>query len=273
MMVQKRQFRHDHIDAHYCAALFRYMREFALRFCDCSKFVSLDDKHRIKIGEPNYPVAAAERGRRVLVSQNESFEVGDHDFTKFSIIPSISFFINIPESIEGSWYEGEVYVGYKDAVLQPSSALRHATELHDILLRKVGNKTILLLYSDGGHDHRLTYFSVQLSLVALFLNLDLDLLVVGRTAPHHSWRNPVEWIMSVINLGLQCVGMMRKEASAAFEKAIKNANNLKAIRSAVNENYTDEVRASVEPVQHLLNRHYKSSCFERTTILFVRRSK
>ena len=26
MMVQKRQFRHDHIDSHYCAALFRYMR-------------------------------------------------------------------------------------------------------------------------------------------------------------------------------------------------------------------------------------------------------
>ena len=65
--------------------------------------------------------------------------------------------INIPESIEGSWYEGEVYVGYKDAVLQPSSALRQATELHDILLRKVGNKTILLLFSDGGPDHRLTY--------------------------------------------------------------------------------------------------------------------
>lgn len=87
MMVQKRQFRHDHVDAHYCAALFRYMREFALRFRDCSMFVSLDDKHRIKVGEPNYPVAAAERGRRVLVSQNQSFGVGDHDFTKFSIVP------------------------------------------------------------------------------------------------------------------------------------------------------------------------------------------
>jgi len=28
--------------------------------------VSIDDKHQIKVGEPGYPVAAAEQGRRVL---------------------------------------------------------------------------------------------------------------------------------------------------------------------------------------------------------------
>ena len=32
MMVQKRQFCRDHIDQHYCAALFRYMREYAIKF-------------------------------------------------------------------------------------------------------------------------------------------------------------------------------------------------------------------------------------------------
>ena len=137
-----------------------------------------------------------------MVGQNETFEVGDHDFTKYSLISSVSFIINIPESIEGSWYEGAVHVGYKDAVLQPSSALRHATEVNSIFVPKIGNKSILFVYTDGGPDHRLTFFSVQLSLIALFLNLNLDLLVVGRTAPHHSWRNPVERIMSVINLGL-----------------------------------------------------------------------
>ena len=30
MMVQKHQFRHHHVDAHYCAAIFRYMRKFAV---------------------------------------------------------------------------------------------------------------------------------------------------------------------------------------------------------------------------------------------------
>ena len=65
-MVQARQFRKTHPDAHYAAALFRYQRELAVLLRDHSVFVSLDDKHRIKVGEPGFPVAAAERGRRVL---------------------------------------------------------------------------------------------------------------------------------------------------------------------------------------------------------------
>ena len=63
MMVQKRQFRREHMDSHYCAALFRYMREYDIAHKNLSLFVCLDDKHRIKGGEPGYPVAAAERGK------------------------------------------------------------------------------------------------------------------------------------------------------------------------------------------------------------------
>ena len=87
-------------------------------FREYSLLVSLDDKHRVKVGEPGFPVAAAERGRRVIVSKNTSFEVGDHDFTRFSIIPSVTFFINIPESIQGSWYSGKVFVDLKRSSLR-----------------------------------------------------------------------------------------------------------------------------------------------------------
>ena len=38
--------------------------------------------------------------------------------------------------------------------------------------------------------------------------------------------NPVERMMSIVNLGLQCVGIMRTKGSDEFEQAIKNANNL-----------------------------------------------
>lgn len=41
-------------------------------FCEHSLFIRLDDKHWMKVGEPNYPVAAAERRRKVIVNQNES---------------------------------------------------------------------------------------------------------------------------------------------------------------------------------------------------------
>lgn len=59
-MIQ--QFHKEHPDKHYAAALFQYQREFTLKFCEHTAFVCLDDKHRIKIGEPGFPVAAAECG-------------------------------------------------------------------------------------------------------------------------------------------------------------------------------------------------------------------
>ena len=82
------------------------------------------------------------------------------------------------------------------------------------------DKPVLFMYTDRGPDHRLTYISVQLSLICLFLNLNLDYLCVGRTAPYHSWRNPVERIMSIIKLGLQCVGLARSKLSHEFERDI-----------------------------------------------------
>lgn len=82
-MVQKRQLRKSHPDAHFCAALFKYMRDYARKFREISLFVCIDDKHRIKVGEPGYPVAAVERGKEVIVSTNETLEVVDHDFCRF----------------------------------------------------------------------------------------------------------------------------------------------------------------------------------------------
>ncbi len=101
-MVQARQFRKEHIDMHYASALFRYLKEFALKFSIHTSFVCMDDKHSMKVGEPGYPVAAVERGRQVLVAMGTRFEVGDHDFTKFSMIPSVILKLNIPENIEYS---------------------------------------------------------------------------------------------------------------------------------------------------------------------------
>lgn len=48
----------------------------------------MDEKHRIKVGEPKYPVAATDRNLCVLVGSGETFEVEDHDHAKFGIIPS-----------------------------------------------------------------------------------------------------------------------------------------------------------------------------------------
>ena len=86
------------------------------------------------------------------------------------------FHLSIPDTFEESWYTGKVLVRLKDAVFQASSPFQHAADLYSLLLTRMGSKSILCIYSDGRPDHRLTYVSVQLSLIALYLNLDLDFL-------------------------------------------------------------------------------------------------
>ena len=73
-MVQQRQWRKQHEDSHYAACLFRYEREYALLVRDHAIFVCIDDKHRIKVGEPDAPVSSAERGRHIIVHSGTSLQ-------------------------------------------------------------------------------------------------------------------------------------------------------------------------------------------------------
>ena len=93
-----------HEDAHYASGLFCYEKEMAVWFSRLATFVSLDDRHKVPLGEPGYPVARVERGKRVLVSIDKSFLVGDHDFTCSSLTPSVALFIDISHSMDGPLY-------------------------------------------------------------------------------------------------------------------------------------------------------------------------
>ena len=117
-MIQSRQFRHSHVDSHYASALYRYEREFAIRYRGFTTFVCQDDKHTIKVGEPGYSIAAVEWGKQGLVGLNEKLVVGDHDFTKLSLVPSVNFIINIPESVyRGHFLSWESICGSKNQYL------------------------------------------------------------------------------------------------------------------------------------------------------------
>ena len=220
-----------------------------VRFRKFSTFVCMDDKHHCKVGEPGHPVAAVERGKRVIVKEDKVFAVSDHDFTKFSVIPSVTMVLEIPDSINGSFYRGQVYVGVKDLILEPSSPLRHITELFNILNAEEA-KPVLFIYTDGGPDHRLSYLSVKLALVCLFIAGDYDMIVAGRTPPMSSWKNPPERIMSILNLALQCVGLMRNEMSPEVEKKIKSKSGVAAMRElAEDPDIKNAMMDSIEPVK------------------------
>lgn len=155
----------------------------------------------------------------MLVGLRDTFQVMDHDFSRCSLTPSVVFKLDIPLDISGSWYKGIVHIGVKDSVFEPSSPFRHAIETESVL-EGYQAKPILLIYSDGGPDHRCTYLSVMYTMVYLWLKLDLDQLILARTPPGSSWKNPAERVMSQLNLALQSVGMMR-DAAGDYEDKVK----------------------------------------------------
>ena len=65
------------------------------------------------------------------------------------------------------------------------------------------------------------------------LELVLDMLVPLRTAPGQSSVNPVERVMSVLNLAIQGLALAREECEADTEAALKTANGIKAVRQAL----------------------------------------
>ncbi|CAG8705455.1 28130_t:CDS:2, partial [Racocetra persica] len=78
-ILQARMLQKNSEDAHYCAALFCYLREFCE---DVAVFTSI-------------------RNQRSMVAQESNLAAADHDFTKLSLIPSVIFFISIPNEISG----------------------------------------------------------------------------------------------------------------------------------------------------------------------------
>src|SRR6266496_4702589 len=82
------------------------------------------------------------RNRRSLTTQSNDLNASDHDFTKLSLTPSVIFFISIPNDISGGFYNGQVFVSFKDTVFEPSSAIRHATEFHNTIHTKYTHQTL-----------------------------------------------------------------------------------------------------------------------------------
>ena len=103
------------------------------------------------------------------MTQGSSFQVGDHDFTVFSLIPSVCLLVDFPTSVESSWYTGQVLVGLKEAAFEASSPQRHGTELRDILMRNGLHTQPILSVSRIRHVSHT--FLVQLNLTLLLAQI------------------------------------------------------------------------------------------------------
>ena len=229
--VQPRLLRMKHKDSPHCANQFSNLKSFSIHMKDFTTFVSEDDKAIIPVGPPFVPISATQRHHNRSLGCGEA---SDHDFHVTGLVPSVIFEIEIPDDPQDTFYKGQPHVLLKDKIFEPSSALRHSAETVKVLRGqdRLSVKPVLVQYTDGGPDHRTTYQSVQMAQVATFVTLDLDMLVSARTAPHQSYTNPAERIMSDLNLALQNASLAREEMPPAFERRMRNLNTLTAVRTA-----------------------------------------
>jgi hypothetical protein len=163
-------------------------------------------------------------------SQGAPSNALDHDagHTLGRVTPSVYLVANVEEIAAQaarqannrlpSFYDGQVFFALKEAIFQPSSALRSSTELLKVLINHRGGKEsvrpMLSIFTDGGPDHRTTFPSTWAALTAAFRYLDLDWFSAARTAPNNSWANVVERIMSILNIALQGTTCQREAITA-----------------------------------------------------------
>ena len=176
-MVQARTLRKHNADLHYTKVIYSFMRKMASNHADAVTFASVDAKCKISVGEPDFPIISVSRGKAGIVGSNQTFKVGDHDFSKLSLIPDAILIHDIhkiedndegdPDTEEnevkstlGSWYIGQVFYGIKSMESEGSMAWRGVAELletmksyHDIVPERV------YIYD----DRRITFRRVQMA--------------------------------------------------------------------------------------------------------------
>lgn len=109
--IQSRQFNAFHIDAHYAAALQKYLKEFAVLHRDFYVLLSVDDKNHIPVGEPGFPITTIYRSKKAVTHVNIPNIAANHDTaSKCKFSPSVAIVIEVPEDVSGDFYNGQVTV-------------------------------------------------------------------------------------------------------------------------------------------------------------------
>ncbi|KAK0155231.1 hypothetical protein N1851_002422 [Merluccius polli] len=215
--IQRRQLRASHHDAHFCAALFKLLRLRRYQLRSEIFVVFMDDKAKIPVGEPGEPVSTGVRGRHSIYTCN-------------------------PMSLVSQRVHGTVasLQAYRNAAATVRLAQEDPSEW----------KPIHVQYSDGGTEHRTLLVKVQLSLIAIFKMLGLDMLIACRAAPGQSWQNPVERVMATLNIGLQNCALERDKTAEDMEHLLKRCSSMAEIRKAGEKNpqLAEAWSTSVAPV-------------------------
>ena len=230
--IQRRQLRVTHPDEHYCAAQFKYFKEKAVELKEKAAVFFCDDKAKVPIGEPGAPISTGVRGKKSIAPSTTTLAAKDHDMSMSSVTPSVVLQCEVPDDATKSFVRGTVTTVVNDSVFQMSSPFRHAAALIKVMQQSQGKDAkILMKFTDGGTDQRNTLEAVKCASICIFYELNLDMVILARCAPGHSWMNPAERVMSILNIGLQNCALQRMESDEGTERELKKCGSMAQIRS------------------------------------------
>ena len=120
-----------------------------------------------------------------------------------------------------------------------------------------------VMFSDGVPDHNVKHASVQAAIAAYFRGGDFDYVCFIRTCPGNSWRNPVERVMSILNIALSGVAVAREviadDPDGLVEKMVRAANTLTKMRTLLSERpeLEERVLQSCESIKRVIMDRFK----------------
>ena len=257
--IQRRQLRATHQDDHYCAALFKYLKSKAITEKENVMVFCCDDKAKVHVGEPTTPISTGVRGRKSIAPLSTTLEALDHDMHKSSLTPNVVLKCDIPDTLDNSFVRGNVYYTVSDSVFQSSSPFRHGVMLKNIVSNFPDMPPVLMKYTDGGTDQRNNLEAVKIATICLFKELDLDHVITARCAPGHSFVNPAERIMSILNIALQNCATERSPCEdPSIEAQFKKCHSMADVRKLHSEHaeIKDAWLVSMKNVQEMISERF-----------------
>ena len=242
--------RAKHPDKEFCWNQWGLLRSFLVHWRDHAALQSSDEKKAVPVGNAGNLVQAVEKTCKVMTQVDGRWVSLDHGWSMNNIVPSAVLQIDIPESVDGSWYEGTLVVFNKDKTFgNEDAASRHTVEgaiARQFCLgeqrredaerqtaqawRAFQGPAIIAQIHDGAADYNMLNGGALLAHLVDYFSSGADLVISFRFCPYQSYLDPVEHCMSLLNLGLQAVALARDMMPPELERELKGCSSMKDVR-------------------------------------------
>ena len=255
-LSQRRDLRLHNDLAFYCNKLWKNIKIFSGKFSQKlgdhkskvqTLLLSVDDKSVLKIGE-NDCLTSQIRQKNSYTPNGLQTRSLDHDvdFSKmkfhFSLHQKVQ---HNPDNLSHVTREDVSYTLHEN-ISSPSSPLFHCRNLDQLLNKDFPEGLgMLVIFSDGGHDHNTEYRSVRKYDLISFLLANCDCFIHVRCAGGQSAVNFVETSMSIVNLALNGQSTVRRRLYTDFlETYFRKTELLKDLqtRASQDQNFHNEIR-------------------------------